>query len=238
MNAENKRALSQDQLDLIERFITAYNAIDHYLREQLEVENFVSFSSLVRDYGRRHPRWEAQDDLRMMSDLRNAMVHQRTEAYEYLSVPIPSVVEEIERIREQLTKPERVYPKFRREVVSFKAGDPFSKVLAKIHERGFSQFPVLKGEKFLGLLTEHGITRWLADHVTNEMMLVDFEEMDVMEVFTQDDKRKNYGFVARNATIMEAEAEFATNPKLEALLISESGQPNGKLLGIITRGEV
>lgn len=49
MHAINKTALSKEQLDLIERFLVAYNAIDHHLRELLATDQSPSFSQLVRE---------------------------------------------------------------------------------------------------------------------------------------------------------------------------------------------
>jgi hypothetical protein len=112
MDAVNRNALTKEQLDLIERFLVAYNAIDHHLRELLGADQSPSFSQLVKEYAARYPRWRERENLRMIGDLRNAVVHLRERSYEYLSVPLPSIVENLERIRDQFISPERVYPKF------------------------------------------------------------------------------------------------------------------------------
>lgn len=238
MDAKNRNSLSKEQLDLIERFTTAYNAIDHYLRDLLRADQSIHFSQLVREYASRYPRWREQENLRMMGDLRNAVVHQRERSYEYLSIPVPSVVENMERIRDQFKSPERVFPKFQRDVMAFQADDVLSDVLKSINEKDFSQFPIYHKERYIGLLTENGITRWLAKHSTKEMTLIDLGEVNVKDVLSQEEQRKNCQFTPRSSTVLDAENLFAHNAMLEALLISETGKPSEKLIGIITRWDV
>lgn len=238
MDAVNKKSLNKEQLDLIERFLVAYNAIDHDLREQLGAEQNTPFSQLVREYATRYPRWRERESLRMIGDLRNAVVHQREHSYEYLSIPLPSIVENLERIRDQFETPERVHPKFGKEVISFQAEDILSKVLAKIHANGFSQFPIYRQNQFQGLLTENGITRWLADHSTKVMTLIELDEVTAFDLLGQEEQRSNYRFIARDTTLLEAENFFVQNALLEALLITQNGKPNEKLMGIFTRWDI
>ncbi len=234
----NPKELSQEQLDLIERFIVAYNAVDHYLRAQLNEENGTPFSQLIRDYAARYPRWTDQETLRMFGDLRNALVHQRERSYEYLSVPIPWVVEAIERIRDQFLSPELVYPKFAREVITFRAEDTLADVFRSITKTGFSQYPVYRQGKYIGLLTENGITRWLAYHSVHVLTLVELEEVKIEQVLSREEQRKNDTFISRVTTAQDAENYFVQNPVLEALLITATGKPGEQLLGIITRWDV
>jgi len=234
----NPKELSQEQLDLIERFIVAYNAVDHYLRAQLNEDNGTPFSQLIRDYAARYPRWEDQDRLRMFGDLRNALVHQRERSYEYLSVPIPWVVETLEQIRDRFLSPELVYPKFAREVKTFRAEDTLADVFHSITETDFSQYPVYRQGAYIGLLTENGITRWLAHHSVHVLTLVELEEVQIDQVLSREEQRKNDAFIARTTTAQDAENYFVQNPLLEALLITTAGKPGEKLLGIITRWDV
>lgn len=238
MDAVNRNALTKEQLDLIERFLVAYNIIDHHLREQLKSDSITTFSQLVREYAARYPRWREQETLRMIGDLRNAVIHQRERSYEYLSVPLPSIVENLERIRDQFKSPERVYPKFGKEVTSFQAEDLLSEVLKDISEKEFSQFPIYQQNRFLGLLTENGITRWLANHCTKVMTLVELGEVTVKDLLNQEEQRTNYHFVPRGATMLDAENFFIQNTLLEALLITEKGKQDEKLMGVITRWDM
>ena len=171
----------------------------------------------------------------MMADLRNAVVHQRERSYEYLSVPVPSIVENMERIRDKFLTPDRVYPKFKSDVARFQIGDAFMKALQAINEKEYSQFPIYDNNLFKGLLTENGITRWLAHHTIKVMSLVEFGDVLLSDILLEEENRQNFDFIPRGMTMSDAENRFIQNSLLEALLITEGGKQNETPLGIIIR---
>ena len=69
-------ANSPTELDLIERFITAYNAIDNHLQNTLHSGHTSSFRSSVDLYAKRHRGWKDADLLRLVAGLRNAQTKQ------------------------------------------------------------------------------------------------------------------------------------------------------------------
>ena len=195
---ETRYQPGQEQLDLIERFLNAYNAIEHNLRDLLGKKDHVSFSYLVQIYADRYPRWREKRFLRMVGELRNVTVHQREHRYEYLSVPLLSVVEEIERIRDQFLSPELVFPEFKKNVVCFEQNDLLSDVLQSVVEHDYSQFPILENGEFCGLLTENGITRWLAMYRVNTETIIDFSDIQVNHIISKEEYRRNSEFIPRN----------------------------------------
>jgi len=88
------------------------------------------------------------------------------------------------------------------------------------------------------LLTENGITRWLAHHVSAGLSLVDLEEDFVQEVLRKEEVRENYVFVPRNETVDKIKDLFASYDLLEAVLITEKGNKIEKLMGIATRWDI
>ena len=230
--------LTPEQLDRIERFIAAQNAIEHYLRQTLNEPNRTSYTSMLYEYARRNPSWRDRESLRRFAQLRNVIVHEKTRAYEYLSIPVPFVVEQIEKIRDRLLNPERVYPQFKQDVITIQPSTPLSEVLKLISQHGYSQYPVYEGKKFRGLLTENGITRWLADHVVEAMTLVELADESAEAVLLNEEARENYEFVARTELVDEVVSKFSHNIFLEAVLITHTGRKNQRLLGMITRWDI
>ena len=53
------------------------------------------------------------------------------------------------------------------------------------------------------------------------------------ELLASNYKRSNYQFVSIEATVFEVEQMFREQLRLEAVLISKSGHPNGELVGIV-----
>jgi predicted transcriptional regulator len=228
---------SKDDQDLIERFIAAYNAIDQELRHRIKLDRYASFSQVVEQYSARSPSWIYGRTLKQYAELRNFISHSPAEPYARLAVPTLQVVERIEKIKDDLSQ--RIMPKFARKVITLKPEDSLATVLQVIEETSFSQFPVQEDNGlFRGLLTENGITRWLAHHVVAEMALVDFDEVRVTAVMGEEETQSNYLFVSRTSSVDEVFSQFASQPLLEAVLITHGGKSKERLLGIVTRWDV
>jgi predicted transcriptional regulator len=116
--------------------------------------------------------------------------------------------------------------------------DTLARVLKVINERDYSQFPVYKGDEFRGLLTENGITRWLAHHVVDTLSLVELDDIYIEDVLRSEEERKNYQFVPRSMLVDDVSASFASEASLEAVLITSNGKHTEKLLGIVTRWDI
>ena len=117
-------------------------------------------------------------------------------------------------------------------------GSSLAHVMRLVVEMKFSQFPVMEGGRFVGLLTENGITRWLARKIVDTLSLVDFEDAKVRDLVSLEEHRANSLFVSKNMTLTEAREKFRENRFLEAILITHSGQNGEKFLGLMTRWDM
>jgi hypothetical protein len=94
------------------------------------------------------------------------------------------------------------------------------------------------GTTFKGLLTENGITRWLAHHVTKTLSIVDLEDVSVRDVVPEEEKRENWAFVSREEAIDAVRGLFIDKKLLEAVLITHSGSHRESPLGLVTRWDI
>ena len=232
---------SQAELDLIERFIVAYNAIDAHLQSSFGHATS-SFRSLVDLHAKKHRWWKDAELLRTVAGLRNLLVHEKVAPYEYPCVPTEILVTRLEAVRERFLHPQLAIPQFEREVITVKAEDSLAQVLKLIDTLQITHFPVYKSygshQKFAGVLTENGITRWLAEHIAKEASLIELNDEPIGEVLAREEKRRNYEFAASGAKVEELSHRFHENAYLEAVLITRSGHAEEKLLGIITRWDI
>ena len=230
--------MSDTDFDLIERFVTAFNGVDRYLRDLHHIDERVSFGRLVEVHLRKNSHWRDADALRAFKSVRNVMVHERELPYRYLFVPTRSAVEEMERIRERLVHPDRMIPRFRRRVWTVDARDTVAHVLAMINEHQCSKFPVYEGETFRGLLTEVGVARWMARQATQDPM-IDTTATTVGTILADEEDARNVDFLAATAPTDDLLRRFSVNPDLQAVLVTENGMstPNRPLVGIATRGD-
>jgi predicted transcriptional regulator len=230
--------MNSTDLDLIERFISAYNAIDFHLETALGEHERSSFRTLVDLFAKRHRWWKDAEKLRVFASLRNVVIHDKVEPYQYVCVPTNETVEAIEAIRDRLAHPERADRKFLRPVLCLDASDSLRYVLTLMHEKGFSHFPVYAGQQFSGVLTPNGITRYLAHHAAKEEMPLNLDEVEVRYVLAREESRPNYFFAPRDEPIEKIAFSFHENTYLEAVLLTEHGGKREKLLGIATRADV
>ena len=233
-----EKGLRKEQLNLIEQFEADFNGIEKFLRKVAGGDRYEPFMRLVNKYLSSHPTWTDAEFLRMAASVRNAIVHGKTEPYRHVAVPTPTTVRNLRACRDRLTNAPGVIPAFQREVESVSVHDDLAKLLGIIKERDYSQFPVYETGGFRGLVTENGITRWLARHVSTELSLVELEDISVKEVLRNEEKRENYRFVRQDVRVDDVRGLFALHDLLEAVLITNSGKKSEPLLGIATRWDI
>lgn len=220
-----------------DRFLTAFNRIDHRLRDIVGIKDFMPFYRLIDQAKKKEVLVKKyEDDLRSYTDLRNAIVHHRTVLNYVIAEPHTDVVERIEYIDATLAKPMLVGQMFRKRVFVFQENDSLAHVLKVIRQRKYTQFPVYYNRQFKGLITTVGITNWLASKMGGDHLPKGIPTL--YDILMHEKNRVNYKFVSRYITIYEAEEIFKQGVergrRFEALLITEHGKPHQKLIGIIT----
>lgn len=225
------------KMNRAERFIVAFNKIEKYFDREIDDTRYVPFfravlrlkktNAIVNKY---------HNDLMEYSELRNAIVHERTEMNYTIADPHIEVVESIEKIAEELTAPKLVIPIFQRELKVIQEDLSIKDLLALVRETNYTQFPVYKGEKFRGLITDKRIFEWLVHELNGDFEVV--LKTPVSELIAGRQGEIYYRFIPRSMNIYEAEEIFLETFKkhdgVDALLITENGKPHEVLLGIMT----
>lgn len=230
----------------IDRFEAAYNRIDRALGDVTSGggdRRKTGFSAKVRlAANRRRHLAKYKDFLLEIGELRNALVHNRTGEDQYIAVPLESTVIELEHIEKAVFSPEKVLPRFGREVVSLRADQSIFDAWRLMRDDGYSRYPVYDhrsgentgaGGGFIGLLTSNGFARWIASQLQGTKVNVDTSKVSVADVLEKDHRKGAVVFVARNAIIDDIDELFRANQPLEAIIITEHGKPQEKPLGMI-----
>ncbi len=232
----DRDGLTKDQLASIEKFESDYNVVDKLLRKETGADRGkLSFVAVVQKYAERRRHWRGKDVLLMVAEVRNAIVHNKTDKIRYVAVPTPTLAASLATCRASLESPELVLPRLKRPVTSVAMDESLSSILRKIADCDYSQFPVYLGERFTGLLTENGITRWLATHVTKEGSMVEFDDVAARDLLGNEEARENFAFVSRDLPLDELPVLFADKPELEAVFITESGKKSERMIGVATQ---
>ena len=134
------------EIERIERFIAAYNAIDDVLQRDMPAPG--TFRSAVDNFARANPWWRDAETLRVFAALRNFLVHEKTRPFDYPCVPGEAAVREIEAIRQRFVSPKRIGETFGREVLVLTSAQPIGRALELIDERKISRFPIIDSGRF------------------------------------------------------------------------------------------
>ncbi|HEY4600006.1 MAG TPA: CBS domain-containing protein [Cerasibacillus sp.] len=222
-----------------DRFIVAFNKIEKVLKTMVD-KNDLGFSRLVKITSKYHAVLRRyRDDLLEFAQLRNAIVHNRVDFEYAIAEPHLSIVEQIEWIEHEITKPQLVYPMFKRKVYIFQETDPLFSLLHVIKQRDLSKFPIYRGDHFIGVLSEKGLAHWLAYQMSIDSKSISHTTVGEVMTFQED---HTSAFIKKSATVYEAEDRFKSTigrgKRLDALLITENGQAHESLLGIITPRDI
>lgn len=224
-----------------ERFLSAFNSIEKHLSKKRNTHNYIRFSQAI-DIAKKEDAIVRRyaNDLLEFADLRNAIVHERTEPNFVIAEPHDSTVLNIESIVRELSNPKTVIPTFRSDVFTFQINHCLTDVLKIIRDRRYSQFPVYNNNEFVGIISENGITNWLAKNIEED--IISLVETPLEFIIQCEENKNNYHFISRNTSIYEVEEIFkkrlSEGTKLDALLITHNGRKSESLLGIVTPWDI
>jgi CBS domain-containing protein len=219
----------------ITAYLNTFAAIERHLRELTRSGREVAFYTLVDIAARNDGAVRRyRDDLKEFADLRNAVVHERGGG-QPIADPNDWAVKQLQVIAEQIMRPPRVLPHFQVSVFSLAPSASIGDAVVIMHAHSFSQIPIYDGEQFVGLLTSNTVARWLGASVVEDIFSLRDTTIDVVLAHTE--YADHVGFCARDTTLIAVAERFhdiqERGRRLDALLITQHGEPTERPLGII-----
>ncbi|MCW3843701.1 CBS domain-containing protein [Micromonospora yasonensis] len=220
------------------RFLAAFNEIEKHIRASLRADNRDGFAQLAREYAdkKRLPT-PHKSALLAFAALRNAISHERYYGGRPIAEPVEAVVQEIERLRQQILEPPRALTVLgSAKVCVVHPDDPIGAALDYVRTLGYSQLPVYDGDSYAGVLTTNAIARWLADQLTKNTGIA--EEEPVSHVLKFAEPGEDAVLVPRAITVVEAIDRLSRERQAgylsTALIITEHGRRTDKALRLVT----
>lgn len=219
------------------KFEAAFNRIHKALKEMVKGSDSDAFVELLYSGYKNHSLIRKyKSELHQFAKLRNAIVHERVNADYYIAEPHIEVVERMEEIAKEFEKPQTALSIATSPVFYYYEDAYLKDVLKVINKFDFTRFPIYdKDDKYVALLTSTEIIQWMAQHFSDSV--VPFENVQIKELLT---KGKNYfvTFVDEKASLYHIEELFeryhTRGKKLQAVIITETGDRHGKPIGVIT----
>ena len=223
-----------------ERFLKAYNEIDHSLRNQYNFKRAMAFTDIIRrsvvinSVVRKY-----EDDLIDFSRLRNAIVHSGNES-DIIAEPHLNVVEKMEHIAKLICTPPRAVDSIcRKDVLCVSASDSVKKVVELISKSGYSNLPVYDGDKLIGIANGQRLLDAIGRAMLNNRDIDKFsKEMLIGEIVANQISDTYYGIADENLTLEQALNLFYKNRKMLVILITKNGSDYEKPLGIISVADI
>lgn len=214
-------------------FLTSFNRIEKWLKDEFDGPRNMGFTQMVRRLSSRAdlPIKHYEDDLIQISQLRNAIVHEQVREDFVIAEPNQWIVHRILTIEAALLQPELVLPRFGKKVTGFEETLPLKELLRVVAKKRYSQFPLYHKGKFTGVITLRDIGYWVSRESLNGNLY--FNNKLAKDLILSDGKTTNYEFVPKDCTILTVESMFKEKALLEVILITEDGNQDGELLGII-----
>ncbi len=217
-------------------FLATFTTIEKWLRKTANADRFATFHQLVdRVAATNRAVLRYRNDLKEYADLRNAIIHERTDSH-VIAEPNARAVADFERLCATLLVPPTVLPMFQRRVETLTTKDTVGAAVTIMGRGSFSQLPIVSDNTVEELLTAATVARWLASEVVNELVNPWETKIELALQYTED--QDHYCFLTRTATLFDALSkfdEFVERGKgLDAVLVTNDGRRNQKLLGILT----
>ncbi|HPE86029.1 MAG: hypothetical protein PHU97_09795 [Bacteroidales bacterium] len=220
-------------------FLDAYNEIDHDLRVRSGANKYVPYSKLINDSDDKIVRLHSEK-LRSYGDLRNAIVHNPKKDNLVIAEPHPEVVEDIEKIKDQLLNPVKVIPKFGIKVKHLNLNDKVYDLLKLIADHDISQFPIFNAEdtEVVEIVNTNTVSRWLSNVQSDQGHLAELD-VPIESLLVAIEVKENFRYLSKTSNVYDAYDLFMKNVQskgynLDLILITENGKRAESILGVIT----
>ncbi len=223
-----------------EKFLDTFNFIEKHLKSKYNNGYYMPFGDLIRKVSAKEGVIKRfREDLFVYSDLRNVMVHNSRINGQIIAEPLDDVIENIERIWNQIQHPEKV-SKFKKKVHYCFTDDKLSKALKFIHDHKISQIPIIEKGVIIDVLNSSHIADWLA-----AKEIVSPSEVNIGEVLENAGRNGNFEIISGNMSVFDA-AEIYKNSYMkppanwyyDALVITPTGKSDEQMIGIIVLKDI
>ncbi|MCA9766150.1 MAG: CBS domain-containing protein [Carnobacterium sp.] len=194
--------------DNISRFYHAFNELQDVVAKKMNKSAETNFGSLLGIARLQKDKviLSYMDSLDFFREFRNLLIHKTISGEEAIATPSSLLIEEIEMITEKIKHPKKVKDLFLSEVVTFDQGDKLSLVLKKVKEKSYSQFPVFNDNKLVGIVSENGITNFLANSISEDFISI--KDITIEEVLGAHEEKRLYEVINENKSIFDIESIF------------------------------
>ncbi len=223
-----------------ERFISAYNKIDHALRSIYGFKRSISYADLIRkSVPLNSVVRKFEDELIDYGRLRNSIVHKTNPNY-VIAEPHIEVVEDFEKIANIISTPPTAYDKVcKKDVITCRSDINIKQLLEIMVRFGYKNIPIFEDNCLKGVVIGAGLLDHFGNCLLNNLDLDKFiKSTTAIEIATFLHENSYFTVCDKELTIERALNYFYLNRKLQMIIITKNGTCNEPLLGVITIADI
>lgn len=221
-------------------FNHVFNDLQSAIAERINMSNQTNFGELIKKAKRNNDKVikAYEKELDLIRSFRNILVHDTIAISSPIAEPSEELIEMIRQLTIKIKYPKKVKDLFNAPVKSFAVTDNLNRVLQSVKDDCFSQFPVFDGNNLVGIISENGITNYLAANIEEDVISI--SDITIQEVLEVDEQKELFDIVKQDKSIYDIEGIFIKRTKTGrspfVLLVSKDGLINnpGEITGIIT----
>lgn len=222
-----------------EVFLATFNQLEKHFKNKFFRGSWKSFKQMLKEGSRNNPIiWQFKEELFEFTDLRNAIVHNRNHNYQVIAEPHDFVVERFSYITKEIMNPVKINT-FNKKVFTCLLNDPLAKALQHMKNNHISQIPILDNNLMIcEILNTSTIAYWFSNKNNTT-------EVSISEILQSKEYHNNYEIIKANTTVYDAanlfKESYKKDPKnkyYDAILITQNGNANEKIKGIIVLTDI
>ncbi len=230
-----------------DEFITIYNEIDDYMRNELDVDQGVPHTDLIKRISEKNKVFARySNDLLSFARLRNAIVHNPYKRHaDPIADPHNNVVKKYQHILSKVLNPAKAIDTIAvrsENIFTADLDDRALKVMAAMNENTYTHVPVIENGRLIGVFSENTVFSYIVKTkdviLEKEVKLREFSEF----IPISKHESESFAFVSREALVADVEQMFADQlqqgKRLAVVFITHNGAPGEKLLGMITAWDI
>ena len=229
----------EKKLTNAQRFIIAYNDIDHSLRSIYGFKRSLTFSDVIRKavpFNSVIRKYE--ETLIDYARLRNSIVHSNNSNY-IIAEPHDDVVEEMEKVAKLISTPPRALDRVcRKNVVCINCDSSVRQTIELLASTQFGNVPVYRDINLLGVANGARLMRTIGKKLLENVDINEYINNTCICNALEEDNKNYYKVADKNLTIEEALNMFFVERKLVAIIITANGTSEEMPLGIITDADI
>lgn len=224
-----------------EIFLSTFNELEKHFKNEFFRGQWKSFKQMLKEGSRFNPIIKQfKEELFEFTDLRNAIVHNRSHDYQVIAEPHEFVVKQFSEISEMIMNPIKVN-RFFRKVHTCKISDSAEVPIALIYKHKISQIPVLDDNgHILEMLNATNIAYWLASSKYKVS-----KEHTLNNILVEKEIKNNFDVIAEDLNVYDAAELYKhsykqnkNNKYFDAILVTKTGKKTEPIKGIIVLSDI